>query len=159
MARDGLFFQTTGRLNARHAPAVALVIQGVWASILVLPRTVLRNPDGTAIVDPATGMQMYGNLYSSLLEYVIFAALIFYVLTTVGIFVLRRKRPDAERPYRAIGYPILPILYIVGSSVILAVLLLYKTQTTWPGLLIVLTGVPVYAVWRLVGRGRSPDAS
>lgn len=159
MARDGLFFRTTGRLNARHAPAVALALQGVWASLLVLPRTILRNPDRTPIVDPATGMQMYGNLYSSLLDYVIFAALIFYVLTTVGIFVLRRKRPNAERPYRAIGYPILPILYIVGSSIILAVLLLYKTQTTWPGLLIVLTGVPVYALWRLLRRGRSPDVS
>jgi len=155
MAKDGLFFQTTGRLNARHAPAVALLLQGIWASLLVLPRTILRNPDGTPKLDPTTGLQQYGNLYSDLLDYVIFSALIFYVLTTVGLFVLRRKRPHAERPYRAVGYPVVPVIYILGACVILTVLALYKTQTTWPGLVIVLTGIPVYAVWRVLGRGRS----
>ena len=92
--------------------------------------------------------EQYGNLYSNLLDYVVFAVLIFYVLTILGIFVLRRTRPDADRPYRAFGYPVLPAIYIVGASVIMLVLLLYKTETTWPGLLIVLAGVPVYFLWR-----------
>ena len=92
--------------------------------------------------------EQYGNLYSNLLDYVVFAVLIFYVLTIIGIFVLRRTRPDADRPYRAFGYPVLPAIYIVGASVIMLVLLLYKTETTWPGLLIVLAGVPVYFLWR-----------
>src|SRR5207237_1638055 len=82
------------------------------------------------------------------LDYVISAALIFYILTIIGIFVLRRKRPDAERPYKAFGYPIIPALYIIGASVILAVLFIYQTATTWPGLIIVLAGVPVYFLWR-----------
>src|SRR4029077_6494514 len=101
-----------------------------------------RRPDGT-----------YGNLYSDLLDYVVFSVLIFYALTIAGIFVLRKKRPDAERPYRAFGYPFVPLLYIVAASAIMFVLLLYKTQTTWPGLLIVLLGVPVYLVWSRRGRG------
>ena len=96
----------------------------------------------------AAGLEQYGNLYSHLLDYVIFAVLIFYVLTIAGLFVLRRKQPDAERPYRAFGYPIVPALYLVAASVIMVVLLLYKTQTTWPGLVIVLAGVPVYFLWR-----------
>jgi APA family basic amino acid/polyamine antiporter len=81
------------------------------------------------------------------LDYIIFAALIFYVLTIAGVFVLRRKRPDAERPYRALGYPVLPAIYILGATLIMVVLLAYRTQTTWPGLAIVLTGVPVYFLW------------
>jgi APA family basic amino acid/polyamine antiporter len=140
MARDGLFFRRVGELNDRHVPAWGLLIQGIWAAVLVLPRTV--KTDGTGAV---TG---YGNLYGNLLDYVISAALIFYILTILGIFVLRRKRPDAERPYKAFGYPIIPALYIVGASVILAVLFIYQTATTWPGLLIVLAGVPVYFLWR-----------
>ena len=91
---------------------------------------------------------MYGNLYSNLLDYVIFAAVTFYILTIAGIFVLRRKRPDAERPYRAIGYPVVPLLYIVVATLILLVLITYKTRTTWPGVVIMLTGVPVYFLWR-----------
>ena len=97
----------------------------------------------------------YGNLYSNLLDYIIFAALIFYVLTIAGIFVLRRTRPDAERPYRALGYPILPALYMVGATTIMLVLLAYQTQTTWPGLVIVLTGVPIYFLWRKANQTRS----
>jgi APA family basic amino acid/polyamine antiporter len=93
------------------------------------------------------GAVTYGNLYSDLLNYVVFAVLLFYVLTIAGIIVLRKKRPDAERPYRAFGYPVVPLLYIVAASAIMVVLLLYQTQTTWPGLLIVLLGVPVYLVW------------
>jgi len=141
MARDGLFFRAVGELNKFSVPAWGLVFQGVWAGALVLPRTVKTDATGAV-----TG---YGNLYGNLLDYVISAALVFYILTIVGIFLLRRKQPDAERPYRAFGYPIVPALYVVGASVILLVLFMYQTATTWPGLIIVLTGVPVYFVWKL----------
>jgi APA family basic amino acid/polyamine antiporter len=89
----------------------------------------------------------YGNLYSDLLNYVVFAVLLFYALTIAGIFVLRRKRPEAERPYRAFGYPFVPLLYIVAATAIMIVLLLYQTQTAGGGLLIVLLGLPVYWLW------------
>src|ERR1041385_4143931 len=138
MAQDGLFFKATSRLNSKHVPAVALLLQGIWTAVLVLPRT--RSVD-------ANGAVMYGNLYSNLLDYIIFAALSLYVLTIAGVFVLRRKRPDAERPYRALGYPILPAVYMVGAMVIMIVLLAYRAQTTWPGLVIVVSGVPVYFLW------------
>jgi APA family basic amino acid/polyamine antiporter len=140
MARDGLFFRRVGELNKNHVPAWGLIIQGIWAGVLVLPRTVKTDAAGNV-----TG---YGNLYGNLLDYVISAALIFYILTIIGLFVLRRKRPDVERPYKAFGYPIVPALYIVGASVILIVLFVYQTATTWPGLIIVLTGVPIYFLWR-----------
>ncbi len=136
MARDGLFFRSAGRLNAARVPKWGLILQGVWAAFLVLPRT----------YDPLS--RTYGNLYSNLLDYVISAALIFYILTIAGIFRLRQTRPDAERPYRAIGYPAIPALYIAGAATILVVLFLYRTATTWPGLVIVLIGVPVYFAWK-----------
>ncbi|PYL37414.1 MAG: amino acid transporter [Verrucomicrobia bacterium] len=148
MARDGLFFRSTGRLNARHVPAMALALQGVWTALLVLPRTRLRNPVTNAPVLDAAGVEQYGNLYGTLLDYVVFAVLIFYVLTIAGVFVLRRTQPQAERPYRAFGYPLLPAFYIVAATVILLVLAVYRTQTSWPGLLLVLAGVPVYFLWR-----------
>ena len=144
MARDGLFFKSSGQLNDKHVPAWGLVIQGIWAAALVLPRTVTG-------VDPVTGQAKYGSLYNDLLVYVISAALIFYILTIAGIFRLRSTRPGAERPYRAFGYPILPALYIIGAAVILGVLFVYQTATTWPGLIIIATGVPVYFIWRRVG--------
>ena len=144
MARDGLFFKSAGDLNNKHVPAWGLVIQGIWAAVLVLPRTIT----GT---NPATGEPTYGNLYGDLLTYVISAALIFYILTIAGIFRLRRMRPGADRPYRAFGYPIVPALYIVGAGVILVVLLIYQTAATWPGLIIIATGVPVFFIWRKVG--------
>src|SRR5947209_16328021 len=140
MARDGLFFRRVGELNEYHVPAWGLIIQGIWAAILVLPRTVKLGPNGNV-----TG---YGNLYGNLLDYVISAALIFYILTILGIFVLRKKRPEADRPYRAFGYPFVPALYIVGAATILAVLLVYRPDTTWPGFIIVLVGLPVYFLWR-----------
>lgn len=140
MARDGLFFRRVGELNKNHVPAWGLLIQGIWAGALVLPRTVKTDATGNV-----TG---YGNLYGNLLDYVISAALIFYILTIFGIFLLRKKRPDAERPYKAFGYPVVPALYIVGAAVILGVLFVYQTATTWPGLIIVLAGVPVYFLWR-----------
>jgi APA family basic amino acid/polyamine antiporter len=138
MARDGLFFRATGVLNKKGVPASALVYQGIWIAVLILLRT--RHVD-------ASGAVTYGNLYSDLLDYVVFSVLIFYVLTIAGIFVLRAKRPDTERPYRAFGYPFVPLLYILAALAIMFVLLLYKTQTTWPGLVIVLLGVPVYLLW------------
>jgi APA family basic amino acid/polyamine antiporter len=146
MARDGLFFRSVGQLNSRHVPAIALAVQGVWASLLVLARTRLVNPE--------TGAVSYGNLYGDLLDYVVFAVLIFYVLTIYGLFVLRRTRPDAPRPYRAFGYPVVPALYIVLAVVIMLVLILYKTQTTWPGLVLVLLGVPVYLIWSRRSSGK-----
>jgi APA family basic amino acid/polyamine antiporter len=136
MARDGLFFRSAGELNRARVPAWGLLLQGVWAVFLVLPRT----------YDPAS--HTYGNLYNNLLDYVISAALIFYILTIAGIFRLRATQPTLDRPYRAFGYPIVPALYIVGAATILLVLFLYRTATTWPGLIIVLLGVPVYFAWR-----------
>jgi APA family basic amino acid/polyamine antiporter len=152
MARDRLFFGATGRLNDRHVPAVGLWLQGVWTALLMLPRTRLRGATGDPLRDPATGAELYGNLYSNLLDYVVFSVLIFYVLTIAGLFILRRRHPDADRPYRAIGYPVVPVLYIFVAGVIMTVLLLYKTQTTWPGLVIILTGIPVYLAWRRAAR-------
>jgi APA family basic amino acid/polyamine antiporter len=134
MAKDGLFFRATGKLNDKGVPGTALVYQGIWIIILIMLRT--RKPDGT-----------YGNLYNDLLDYVIFAALLFYALTILGVFVLRKTRPNAERPYRAFGYPWLPLLYIVAAIGIMVVLLLYKTQTAGRGMVIVLLGLPVYWLW------------
>ncbi len=120
-----------------------MIIQGIWSAALVLPRTIKH--------DAAGHITGYGNLYGNLLDYVISAALIFYILTILGVFVLRYKRPDAERPYKAFGYPLVPILYIIGAAVILIVLFIYQTATTWPGLIIALTGIPVYFIWRKIG--------
>jgi APA family basic amino acid/polyamine antiporter len=132
MAQDKLFFRRAGVLNRARVPGWALAMQCVWSAFLVLPRT----------HDRVTGT--YGNLYSNLLDYVISAALLFYILTVAGLFRLRRTRPDANRPYRAWGYPWLPGLYIAGAAVILAVLFVYRTTTTWPGLLIIASGLPIY---------------
>jgi APA family basic amino acid/polyamine antiporter len=136
MARDGLFFRPIGRLNAARVPGAGLLFQGIWASLLVLPRT----------FNPASGA--YGNLYSNLLDYVVSAALIFYILTIAGVFVLRARRPDIDRPYRTFGYPLVPALYIVGATVILLALFAYRASTTWPGLVIVVLGVPAFLWWR-----------
>jgi len=143
MARDGLFFRGAGRLNARHVPGWSLLLQGIWAAALVLPRTITGLRDDRELE--------YGNLYSDLLAYIISAALIFYILTIAGVFRLRKTRPNAERPYRAWGYPVVPILYMAGAAVILVVLFGFKPKTTWPGLVIVATGVPVYFIWRVFG--------
>jgi APA family basic amino acid/polyamine antiporter len=125
MAKDKLFFKSTGTLNKKSVPAIALIAQGIWASLLCLSGT-----------------------YSQLLDYVVFAVLIFYILTIVGIFILRKKQPNVERPYKAFGYPILPLLYIFLAVSIALILLLYKPEYTWPGLIIVLLGIPVYFVWK-----------
>lgn len=126
MALDGLFFKKVARLDERtHVPTTSLWIQCAWACMLTL-----------------TGR------YGDLLDYVIFAVLLFYMLTIAGIFVLRRTRPDLPRPYRAIGYPVLPAVYIGIAGLIEILLLRYKPDYTWPGLIIVLLGVPVYLIWR-----------
>ena len=126
MANDGLFFRAAGQVHPqRHPPAASLWMQCLWACFLTL-----------------TGR------YSDLLDYVIFAVLLFYILTIAGLFVLRRRRPGMDRPYRAIGYPVLPALYVVAASVIEVLLLIYKPSYTWPGLFLVLLGAPVYWLWR-----------
>ena len=132
MARQRLFFRFAGRLNKVKVPAFALWLQGLWAMLLVLPRT----------YNPVNGT--WGNLYSDLLDYVISAALIFYVLTVFAVFRLRRTRPQAPRPYRTWGYPLVPAAYILMATTILIVLFAYRPATTWPGLAIVLIGVPIY---------------
>ncbi len=144
MARQRLFFPFAGKLNPAGVPASSLMLQGLWAALLVLPRT----------YSPAT--QSWGNLYSNLLEYVISAALIFYVLTVAGVVRLRIKRPDAPRPYRTLGYPFVPVFYILVATIILIVLFVYRPSTTWPGLLIVLLGVPIYLVIRKPDRDLEP---
>jgi len=136
MAQQKLFFPFAGRLNSANVPASSLTLQGLWAAALVLPR----------VYSPAT--QSWGNLYSDLLEYVISAALIFYVLTVAGVFRLRLVRPDAPRPYRTLGYPFVPAFYITAATAILLVLFVYRPSTTWPGLLIVLIGIPIYLAIR-----------
>jgi APA family basic amino acid/polyamine antiporter len=139
MAQDGLFFRATGKLNTFRVPAGGLLLQCLWACLLVLPRT-RQGLD-------AAGHETYGSLYNDLLDYVVCTSLLFYILTVAAVFVLRSKKPDAARPYRALGYPWAPALYLVAATLIIAVLVLYRTRTTWPGLLIVLTGVPVYFWW------------
>lgn len=125
MSNDGLFFKRAGKLNAKGVPSNGLLYQAIWASLLCLSGT-----------------------YSDLLDYVIFAVLIFYTMTIIGIYILRKKRPDAERPYKAFGYPVVPAIYIILASLIMVDLLIYKPNYTWPGLIIVLLGIPVYYIWR-----------
>jgi APA family basic amino acid/polyamine antiporter len=125
MAKNGLFFRSAARLHPKyHTPAHSLVMQCVWTCILCISGS-----------------------YGQLLDYIIFAVLVFYILTIAGLFVLRVKRPDEPRPYRAIGYPILPAIYILMAVFIDVVLLRYKPQYTWPGLIIVLLGIPVFFLW------------
>jgi len=133
MAQDGLFFKQVGELNGAGVPAAGLLAQAAWASALTL-----------------------SGRYGDLLDYVVFAALLFYVLTVAAIFRLRATRPDAERPYRALGYPVVPGLYIASASTVMAILLVHKPAYTWPGLGIVLLGVPVYYGWRAVTGATSP---
>ncbi len=125
MARDGLFFRAAGQLNRHAVPGVALVLQAVWASLLCL-----------------------SGRYSDLLDYIVFAVLLFYAVTIGGIFVLRRTMPEAERPYRAPGYPVVPALYIVAALAIAIDLLVVKPRYTVAGLLIVAMGLPIYIFWQ-----------
>ena len=125
MAKDGLFFKSVGNLHPKYkTPHVSLAVQAIWSCVLCLSGT-----------------------YGQLLDYTMFSVLVFYILTLVGLFVLRSKAPDMERPYKAFRYPILPAIYILMALFIDIVLLRYKPQYTWPGLIIVLLGIPVYYMW------------
>jgi APA family basic amino acid/polyamine antiporter len=126
MSKEGLFFKKAGELNKNDVPGFALIVQAIWASLLCLSGT-----------------------YGDLLDYVTFASLLFYIITIAGIFILRKKEPDAERPYKVTAYPILPILYIVLALSICIILLITKPQNTWSGLFIVLLGLPVYYISKL----------
>src|SRR6476646_8885536 len=140
MARDGLFFKRVDSVNAHHVPAVALVAQGIWASLLVLPRTVTTNPQ--------TGAYTFGNVYTQLLEYIVSADLIFYALMVGAVMVMRRKAPEIERPYRTFGYPIVPLIYIVLAALFIVDLAYLAPSTSGIGYLLVFTGIPVYLIWR-----------
>ncbi len=141
MARDRLFFQKIATTNRFRVPAAALVAQGIWTALLVLPRTVT--------IDSATHEANYGNVYNQLLEYIVSADLLFYILMVVAVILLRRTKPDAERPYRTWGYPIVPIVSIVLSGLLVIDLAWLAPATSGIGILIVLSGVPVYFLWRL----------
>lgn len=132
MARDGLFFRKVGSLNKKGVPGFAIAVQGVWSVLLCLSGT-----------------------YSNLLDYVIFAVLLFFAITILAIFVLRVKRPDIPRPYKAFGYPVIPALYIVLTLAIMIILLIYKPNYTFPGLVIVLLGIPVFYLWRKFSGGKN----
>jgi len=125
MGNDGLFFKQVAKMNKFAVPGIALIIQCVWASILCL-----------------------SGKYGDLLDYVVFAVLLFYILTIIGLFILRKKRPDVERPYKAFGYPVLPALYILIALAICIDLIIYKSDYTWPGMIIVLIGIPVYFIMK-----------
>jgi len=139
MARDGLFFKRVDSVNVHHVPAVALIAQGLWASLLVLPRTVTLNRD--------TGGYSFGNVYTQLLEYIVSADLVFYVLMVGAVIVMRRKAPEIERPYRTIGYPIVPLIYIVIAGLFIIDLAILAPSTSGIGYLLVLTGIPIYFLW------------
>ncbi len=124
MAADGLFVKEVSKLNRFSVPGIALILQGIWASLLCL-----------------------SGKYNDLLDYVVFAVLLFYILTIAGIFILRKKQPEVERPYKAFGYPVLPALYIILAFAVCVDLLIFKPNYTWPGIIIVLLGIPVY-YWR-----------
>ena len=129
MAKDGLFFKKVGKINKNGVPGFAIAVQGVWAVLLCLSGT-----------------------YGDLLDYVIFAVLIFFTLTILAIFVLRVKRPNIPRPYKAFGYPVIPAIYILTTTSIMVILLIYKPNYTFPGLGIVLLGIPVFYLWRKFNR-------
>jgi len=140
MARDRLFFEKVGTINRNHVPAAALLAQGIWTAFLTLPRTITTNA--------ATHEVTYGNVYNQLLEYIISADLLFYLLMVVALIILRRKAPAAERPYRTWGYPIVPTISILLAGLLILDLAWLAPTTSGIGILIVLTGVPVYFLWR-----------
>jgi basic amino acid/polyamine antiporter, APA family len=141
MARDRLFFQKVAATNRFRVPAAALVTQGIWTALLTLPRT--------ATLDATMHQVTYGNVYNQLLEYIVSADLLFYLLMVVAVIILRRNKPDAERPYRTWGYPSVPVISILLSGLLIVDLAWLAPATSGIGILIVLTGVPVYFFWRL----------
>jgi basic amino acid/polyamine antiporter, APA family len=142
MARDRLFFEKVGTTNRFHVPAAALVAQGIWTVLLTLPRTVTH--------EPMTSQLVYGNVYNQLLEYIVSADLLFYILMVVALMVLRRTKADAERPYRTWGYPIVPIISVLLAGLLVVDLGFLAPATSGIGILIVLTGVPAYFFWRKI---------
>jgi APA family basic amino acid/polyamine antiporter len=140
MARDGLFFRRIATTNRYHVPAAALLLQGVWTAFLTLPRIVTT--------DQSTGKVAYSNVYTQLLEYIVSADLLFYILLVAAVMVLRRNRPAAERPYRTPGYPLVPLISIALAALLIVDLAWLAPGTSGMGILIVLTGVPIYFLWR-----------
>lgn len=149
MAKDKLFFGGLAATNRFHVPATALIAQGIWAAILVLPRTVTTNAE--------TGAPVFGNVYTQLLEYIVSVELVFGALAVLAVVVLRYRKPDAERPYKAWGYPVAPFVFVVLSALLVANLAYLAAATSGIGYLIVLTGIPVYFLWRKRG-DVTPDA-
>jgi APA family basic amino acid/polyamine antiporter len=135
-----LFFKKVGTTNRHHVPAAALVAQGIWTALLTLPRTVTT--------DAVTHEVTYGNVYTQLLEYIVSADLLFYLLMIAALIILRRKAPAAERPYRTWGYPVVPIISILLAGLLIVDLAFLAPATSGMGILIVLTGAPVYLLWR-----------
>jgi APA family basic amino acid/polyamine antiporter len=140
MARDNLFFRKAGTTNRFHVPAFALVVQATWTALLTLPRTVTTNTQ--------TGAVTFGNVYIQLLEYIVSADLIFYILLVAAVVVLRIKSPEAERPYRTWGYPMVPVFSIALAAILILDLAYLAPSTSGVGILIILTGAPVYFLWR-----------
>lgn len=147
MARDGLFFSKVATTNRKHVPAVALVTQGIWACALTLPRTVKESAGTTPV---------FGNVYTQLLEYIVSADLTFYALMVGAVVILRRKKPDADRPYRTTGYPFPPLIYLTLTTLLMIDLIFFSPETSGMGFGIVLLGIPVYGLTRLARRGSSP---
>jgi APA family basic amino acid/polyamine antiporter len=145
MARDHLFFKKVGATNRFHVPAAALVAQGIWTVLLTLPRTVTYNR--------ATNQVTYGNVYNQLLEYIVSADLLFYILMVVAVVILRRTKPEAQRPYRTWGYPLVPIISVLIAGLLTVDLGFLAPATSGIGILIVLTGVPAYFFWRKFATG------
>jgi Amino acid transporters len=148
MARDNLFFRKAATTNRFHVPAAALVVQAIWTMFLTLPRTLSTNHQ--------TGTQTFGNVYTQLLEYIVSADLIFYLLLVGAVIILRRKRPNEARPYRTWGYPFVPILSILLALLLICDLALLAPATSGVGIAIVLSGVPVYWIWRTRNRQALP---
>ncbi|HPM19222.1 MAG TPA: amino acid permease, partial [Bacteroidales bacterium] len=135
MACDGLFFRKVGEINKNGVPGFAIAVQGIWSVLLCLSGT-----------------------YSDLLDYVIFAVLLFFILTIMAIFILRIKKPDLPRPYKTFGYPVIPAVYILATTFIMVVLLIYKPKFTFPGLVIVLLGIPVFYLWKKYSKNGSAES-
>ena len=144
MARDGVFFERIGRLNAKQVPAAALLVQGIWASLLVLPRSATR--------DPVTGAIAFGNVYTQLLEYLVPADLVMYAAMVIAVVVLRRRAPSIDRPYRTPALPLTTAIYVSLALVLVIDLAYLAPATSGIGYLIVASGIPVYALWRRAHR-------
>jgi APA family basic amino acid/polyamine antiporter len=151
MARDKLFFRQVGTTNQNRVPAAALILQAIWTAFLTLPRTVTSNP--------ATHRVVYGNVYTQLLEYIVSADLVFYLLLVAAVIVLRKSRPAADRPYRSWGYPVVPILSIVLSALLIVDLAFLAPSTAGIGFAIVASGFPVYLLWKSRMANQSGQAS